>query len=110
MSYAMSSAQIDDQHVELLPARTVLSMFYTCGCEGGGGHGGGGHGYGGHSSYGGDGARGGDGGAGGNGGTGRGGIGVNLLNIDLFGDQTNDAGSGFGGDGGDANGGNGGSR
>jgi hypothetical protein len=32
------------------------------------------------------------------------------LNIVLFGDQTNDAGSGVGGDGGDANGGNGGSR
>jgi hypothetical protein len=32
------------------------------------------------------------------------------LNIVLFGDQTNDAGSGVAGDGGDANGGNGGSR
>jgi hypothetical protein len=32
------------------------------------------------------------------------------LNIVLFGDQTNDSGSGVGGDGGDANGGNGGSR
>ena len=112
MSHALSSVQIDDQHVELLPARTVLSLFYRCGCEGGGGHGGGGHGGGGHgdgghSWYGGDGGRGGDGG---NGGNGRGGVGVNLLNIALFGDQDNDAGSGFGGDGGDANGGAGGSR
>lgn len=110
MSHALTSAEMNGQHAELLSARTVLSLFYRRGCEGGGGHGGGGHGEGGHSSYGGDGGRGGDGGAGGNGGTGRGGIGVNLLNIALFGDQTNDAGSGFGGDGGDANGGDGGSR
>jgi hypothetical protein len=109
MSHTLSSAQIDGQHAELLPARTVLSLFYRCGCEGGG-HGGSGHGNGGHSWYGGDGGRGGDGGFGGNGGNGRGGVGVNLLNIALFGDQTNDAGSGFGGDGGDANGGDGGSR
>ena len=112
MSYALSSAEIDGQRMELLPARTVLSLFYTCGCEGGGGHGGGGHGGGGHgdgghSWYGGDG-RGGDGGAGGNGGNGRGGVGINLLNIVLFGDQINDAGSGSGGDGGNANGGAGG--
>jgi hypothetical protein len=109
MSYTLSSAEIDGQHMELLPARTVLSLFYACGCEGGGGyggggHGGGGHGDGGHSWYGGDG-RGGDGG---NGGNGRGGVGINLLNIVLFGDQINDAGSGSGGDGGNANGGAGG--
>ncbi len=90
---AMSFVEIDGQHVELLPARTVLSLFSDCGC---GGHGGG---YGGGS--------GGDGGVGGAGGAGRGGIGVNLLNISLLGDQSNTAGSGFGGAGGDANGGSG---
>ena len=115
MSHALTSAEMNGQHAELLSARTVLSLFYRRGCEGGGGHGGGGHGggghgEGGHSWYGGDGGRGGDGGAGGNGGTGRGGVGVNLLNITLFGDQTNDAGNGVGGDGGDANGGDGGSH
>ncbi|MGH3721232.1 MAG: hypothetical protein ACRDRI_20750 [Pseudonocardiaceae bacterium] len=90
MSDALSFVEIDGQHVELLPARTVLSLFSAgCGC-GGGHHGGGG----------------GDGGVGGNGGTGRGGIGVNLLNIALLGDQTNSAGNGFGGAGGSANGGN----
>ncbi len=49
MSDAMSFTEIDGQHVELLPARTVLSLFST-----------------------GDGGRGGNGGAGGsaNGGTG----------------------------------------
>jgi hypothetical protein len=97
----LSLAEIDDQHVELLPARTVLSLFNTGGC----GHDGGGHGGGGD-----DGGRGGNGGFGGDGGTGRGGIGVNLLNIDLFGDQTNSAGNGVGGDGGNANGGAGGAQ
>ncbi|MBV8540456.1 MAG: hypothetical protein JO063_02650 [Pseudonocardiales bacterium] len=90
MSDALSFGEIDGQHVELLPGRTVLSMFSAgCGC-------------GGHPSGG-----GGDGGVGGAGGKGAGGIGINLLNIDVLGDQTNIAGSGFGGAGGDANGGRG---
>jgi len=86
MSEVLSVVEIDGQHVELLPARTVMSMF----------------------SVGGNGGRGGNAGAGGNGGYGRGGIGVNLLNIDLFGDQKNSAGDGIGGAGGHANGGAGG--
>ncbi len=88
MSDALSFAEVDGQHVELLPARTVLSLF----------------------SAGGGGGRGGNGGEGGNGGTGRGGLGINLLNINLFGDQTNSAGDGFGGAGGSANGGIGGAE
>jgi hypothetical protein len=83
MSDALSFVEVEGQHVELLPARTVLSMFSAGGC-GCGGHGDGG----------------------GNGGKGSGGIGLNLLNIDLFGDQTNSAGNGVGGSGGSANGGN----
>ena len=90
MSDALSFVEINGQHVELLPARTVMSLLHT-----GGGS---------------DSGRGGNGGTGGNGGQGRGGIGLNVLNIDLFGDQTNDAGSGFGGAGGAADGGNGGAR
>jgi hypothetical protein len=86
MSDALNFAEIDGQHVELLPARTVMSMFNTVG---GGG-------------------RGGNGGDGGMGGKGRCGLGLNILNIDLFGDQTNDAGSGFGGAGGASDGGGGG--
>ncbi|MGH3886672.1 MAG: hypothetical protein ACRDSZ_08885, partial [Pseudonocardiaceae bacterium] len=70
MSDALSFTEINEQHVELLPARTVLSLFSVGGCGG----------------------RGGDGGSGGDGGTGRGGLGLNLLNINLFGDQTNSAG------------------
>ena len=70
MSDVLSFAEIDGQHVELLPARTVLSVFNA----GGGG------------------GRGGNGGEGGTGGVGRGGLGLNLLNINLFGDQTNSAG------------------
>jgi hypothetical protein len=103
MTDALSFVEIDGQEVELLPARTVLSLFNTGGC----GNGGGGHDGGGHDGDGG-GGRGGNGGYGGDGGTGRGGLGVNLLNINLFGDQDNSAGNGFGGDGGNANGGNGG--
>ena len=86
MSRTLSFTEIDGQHVELLPARTVLSLFSAGGCGG----------------------RGGNGGVGGDGGTGRGGLGVNLLNINLFGDQTNSAGAGVGGDGGSADGGAGG--
>jgi hypothetical protein len=99
MSDTLSFAEIDRQHVELLPARTVLSMVSACGCDPGG-HGGGG---------GGNAGDGGNGGVGGAGGTGRGGLGINLLNVNLFGDQTNSAGNGIGGDGGSANGGPGGS-
>ncbi|HEY6423890.1 MAG TPA: hypothetical protein VIY28_11700 [Pseudonocardiaceae bacterium] len=84
MSDAMSFVEIDGQHVELLPARTVLSLF----AAGGGG------------------GRGGDGGVGGAGGKGAGGIGLNVLNIDVLGDQVNSAADGFGGAGGNANGGN----
>ncbi|MGH3754252.1 MAG: hypothetical protein ACRDRP_16465 [Pseudonocardiaceae bacterium] len=86
MSDALSFAEIDGQHVELLPARTVLSLFSA-----GGGAG-----------------RGGNGGLGGNGGVGRGGLGLNLINLNLFGDQTNYAGSGVGGVGGAGDGGAGG--
>jgi len=85
MSDALSFAEIDGQRVELLPARTVMSLLHTGGDSSG---------------------RGGNGGEGGKGGAGRGGIGVNLLNIDLFGDQLNSAGDGTGGAGGAANGGN----
>ncbi|HEV7831763.1 MAG TPA: hypothetical protein VGP04_23600 [Pseudonocardiaceae bacterium] len=99
MSDTLTFVEIDRQHVELLPARTVLSMVSACGCDPGG-HGGGG---------GGNAGDGGNGGVGGAGGTGRGGLGINLLNVNLFGDQTNSAGNGIGGDGGSANGGPGGS-
>ncbi|MGH3550954.1 MAG: hypothetical protein ACRDQU_23105 [Pseudonocardiaceae bacterium] len=34
MSDALSFDEIHGQQVELLPARTVMSMFATCGCEG----------------------------------------------------------------------------
>jgi hypothetical protein len=85
MSDALSFAEIDGQHVELLPTRTVLSLFTTAG-----------------------GGRGGNGGLGGPGGVGRGGLGANLININLFGDQTNYAGSGIGGAGGGGIGGAGG--
>jgi hypothetical protein len=83
---ALSFAEADSQHVELLPARTVMSLLPL------------------HDS----GGRGGNAGEGGKGGQGRGGIGLNILNIDLFGDQINGAGDGTGGAGGNAEGGNGG--
>ena len=35
MSDALSSAEIDDQHVELLPDRTVMSIFSTANPTGG---------------------------------------------------------------------------
>ena len=89
MSDALSFVEIDAQHVELLPARTVMSLLRTGGENGG---------------------RGGNGGHAGDGGKGHGGLGVNLLNIDLFGDQTNSAGDGVGGAGGHANGGAGGAQ
>ena len=41
MSDALSFVEIDGQHVELLPARTVMSMFSLDGGDGGyGGNGG----------------------------------------------------------------------
>ncbi|MGQ0718697.1 MAG: hypothetical protein ACT4NP_15585 [Pseudonocardiales bacterium] len=83
----LSFAEIDGQHVELLPARTVLSLFSAGGCCKGGG--------------------GGDGGTGGAGGSGQGGLGVNLLNINVLGTQTNSAANGVGGAGGSADGGRG---
>ncbi len=87
MSDGLSFAEIDGQHVELLPARTVLSLFAGCGggCKGGGG----------------------DGGVGGAGGDAQGGLGVNLLNINVLGTQTNSAADAVGGAGGNANGGEG---
>jgi hypothetical protein len=82
---ALSFGEIEDQHVELLPARTVLS---TVRVKSGGA------------------CVGGHGGTGGNGGEGEGGLGVNLLNIVLFDEQNNEAANGYGGAGGSANGGN----
>ena len=82
MSDALSFTEIDGQQVELLPARTVLSMFAL-------------------------GKGGGDGGVGGAGGKGTGGIGLNVLDIDVLGDQTNSAADGVGGHGGGAAGGRG---
>ncbi|MGH3770105.1 MAG: hypothetical protein ACRDRW_01670 [Pseudonocardiaceae bacterium] len=87
MSDVLSFAEIDGQHIELLPARTVLSLFSAHGA-----------------------GRGGNGGQGGAGGTGRGGLGINLVNANLFGDQFNSAGDGVGGAGGSANGGAGGAE
>ncbi len=75
MSDALSFAEIDGQHVELLPARTVLSLF----------------------------SLGNTGGTGGEGGKGFGGIGVQLIPVNVLGEQTNVLGSGLGGDGGSAN-------
>ena len=82
---ALSFGEIEDQQVELLPARTVLSMIRV---KSGGGV-----------------CVGGAGGTGGNGGEGEGGLGVNLLNIILFDEQHNEAANGYGGNGGSANGG-----
>src|ERR1700712_6114128 len=85
MTDTMSFAEVAGQHAELLPARTVLSLFNAGGCgNGGGGHDGGDGGDGG--------GRGGNGGYGGDGGAGRGGLGFNLLNNHLFGDPTPTAG------------------
>lgn len=70
LSYTLSFAEIEGQHVELLPARTVMSMYSMGGCHAG------------------------------NGGDARGGIGINLLNIALLGDQDNSAGNAYGGKGG----------
>jgi len=86
----LSFVDIDGQRIELLPVRTLMSLAGTCSCGGNAGDGG-------------------HGGAGGYGGDGRGGVGVNLVNVNLLGDQYNEAGNGYGGHGGDANGGHGGS-
>ena len=86
MSDALSFAELDGQHVELLPARTVLSLFSAAG-----------------------GGRGGNAGLGGYGGMGKGGLlGANLVNANVFGEQYNSAASGFGGAAGSADGGSGG--
>ena len=68
---AMSFAEIDGQHVELLPARTVLSLFATHGATGG---------------------------EGGNGGGAQGGVGVNVLSgIGVLGTGSASAGDAAGG-------------
>lgn len=78
MSDSLSFIEIDGQHAELLPARTVLSMINKAhgGCQAG------------------------------NGGDAYGGIGINLLNINGLlghGDQTNSAANAYGGNGGSCN-------
>jgi hypothetical protein len=85
MSDALSFTEIDGQHIELLPARTVLSLI---GIKTGGKE---------HC--------GGDGGTGGNGGAAYGGIGVQALNIILQHQQDNFAANAWGGAGGNADGG-----
>ncbi|MGH3772307.1 MAG: hypothetical protein ACRDRW_13080 [Pseudonocardiaceae bacterium] len=79
MSDAVSCVEIEGQRVELLPARTVMSLFTAGG--GGGTHN-----------------------EGGNGGGAKGGLGVivSVLPITVLGDQTNSAGDAFGGRGGNA--------
>jgi hypothetical protein len=74
MSDALSFTEIDGQHVELLPARTVMSLFTAGSSKGGAG-----------------------GGA-------RGGLGVivSVLPITVLGDQVNSAGNATGGAGGSA--------
>ncbi len=90
MSDVLSFVEIDGQHVELLPARTVMSMF-TASCPCGG-----------------DGGGGGDGGAGGAGGAAQGGLGINILSgIGILGTGTASAADATGGAGGSANGGRG---
>ncbi|MEO7195755.1 MAG: hypothetical protein ABIZ05_13220 [Pseudonocardiaceae bacterium] len=81
MSEVLSFAEVDGQHVELLPARTVMSLF-SAGCSSCGGE---------HNQ-------------GGNGGSARGGLGVvlSVIPITLFGDQINSAGNATGGAGGNA--------
>jgi hypothetical protein len=84
MSDAVSFIEIDGQHVELLPARTVMSVFSL-------GKGGGG-----------------DGGAGGAGGAAQGGVGVNVLSgLGVLGTGVASGGDAAGGAGGSANGGRG---
>ncbi len=79
MSDAVSFTEIDGQHVELLPARTVLSLFSL---------------------------HGGNGGNGGGGGDAQGGLGINVLSgIGVLGTGSASAGDALGGAGGSANGG-----
>jgi hypothetical protein len=91
MSDALSFAEIDGQHVELLPARTVMSMsmsMFSSGCGGCGGE------------------EGGDGGTGGAGGDAQGGLGINILSgIGILGTGNASAANATGGPGGTANGG-----
>lgn len=68
MSDALSFAEIDSQHVELLPARTVLSTFRA----GGGGNGG----------------------QAGAGGTGTGGVGLNAVSLAAIGGDLHKAAAG----------------
>jgi hypothetical protein len=82
MSDSVSFAEVDGQHVELLPARTVMSLFAAWG--------------------------GGNGGYGGPGGPAQGGLGLDVLNINVLGTQANSAGDAIGGFGGSARGGIGG--
>ena len=75
MSDALSFVEIDGQHVELLPARTVLSMFSAGGGKGGAG------------------------------GDAQGGLGINILSgIGILGTGTASAGDAIGGAGGSADG------
>ncbi|MGH3772305.1 MAG: hypothetical protein ACRDRW_13070 [Pseudonocardiaceae bacterium] len=76
MSDVLSCVEIAGQHVELLPARTVMSLFTA-----GGGHN-----------------------EGGNGGGAKGGLGVvvSAIPVTVLGDQTNSAGNAIGGPGGHA--------
>ncbi|MGH3685556.1 MAG: hypothetical protein ACRDSM_10990 [Pseudonocardiaceae bacterium] len=81
MSDAVSFVEIDGQHVELLPARTVMALFSLGG---------------------------GDGGKGGAGGAAQGGLGINILSgIGILGTGSASAGDAIGGNGGSANGGRG---
>ena len=75
MSDALSFAEFDGQHVELLPTRTVLSLFSGAG------------------------------GVGGVGGSGTGGIGLNAVDLNAVGGHLNGAGGGAGSVGGNSNGG-----
>ncbi len=76
MSDALSFVEIDGQHVELLPARTVMSMFALEG----------------------------DGGTGGAGGNAQGGVGVNVLSgLGVLGTGSASGGDAAGGNGGSAN-------
>jgi hypothetical protein len=75
MSDAVSFAEIDEQHVELLPERTVMSLFFLA-----------------------------DGDTAGNGGAGTGGIGADVLSaIGILAPGTSFAGAGIGGAGGAIN-------
>lgn len=88
MSHALSVAELDDQRVELLPARTALTLLGGLGLDATGGNGD-------------------DAGAGGDGGSG-GSINVALLPVDIGGSQFISQGhGGAGGEGGSSHGGDG---